>query len=90
MSKIELKKEHGVWIALAIAVLGAATYFLFRNNKKRYAGIIVNMGASSQPLAWLITLDEGFLKAWVNGLNSGAVTFSYQGKNYNTSGGKAA
>ena len=89
MNKFELHKKHGVWIGIAIVVLGAASYFVLRNNRKRYANIIVSYGASTQPLAWLMTLGEGYLKAWSIAAKTGAQTFSYNSKSYNTMGGLA-
>jgi hypothetical protein len=83
------KKATGIIAIVAIIGLTAGTFFLYRNNKKRYAVAIASYGGSSQPLAWLLTLDEGYLKAWSAAIKSGSKTFTYNGKNYNPQGGKA-
>lgn len=86
---LQRKHIHGGLFVIGILVLGTATYFLYRNNKKRYANMIIKANGTSGTLPWLMTLDEGFLKAWAKGLKAGTDTFPYNGKNYNTQGGKA-
>ncbi len=87
-----MKKNHGIWIASAIVVLSIATFFIYHDKKKGYVRTIKDYNASSQPLAWLLTLDEGYLKAWAAALKNGQSTFMYNDngtvKKFNSQGGK--
>lgn len=86
MKKIDTK---GAMIIGSIVLLGTLTFFLYRNNKKRYAQAIIDLNASQQPYAWLMSLDEGYLKEWSKAAKAGKSAFSYNGKNYNAQGGRA-
>lgn len=85
--KVQTKHIHGGVILASILVLGTITFFLYRNNKKRYANIIIKKNGSTGTLAFLMNLDEGFLAAWAKGLKAGQTSFAYAGSSYNTQGG---
>ena len=58
-------------------------------GKTKYARRIVADGNVSGGTATLINFDEPFLKEWAKASKKGAPTFTYNGKTYNTKGGKA-
>lgn len=76
-----------------VAVLGAAAVvvgilLLTKNKKRHYAKVILKY-EGSENFAGILEFDEAFLKAWSVALSKGEKTFNYQGKSYNTKGGKA-
>lgn len=83
------KKVTGIIIVVSIIGLAAGTYFLYRNKRKVYARTIHNKGGSAQPLAWLASLEEGYLKAWATALEKNQSSFVYNNKQYNAKGGKS-
>lgn len=76
---------------LAILLVGGVAYLAYTklyNKKNRFAKMIIKSENASN-MATLITFDEGFLKEWAKASRKQLPTFSYQGKTYNTKGGKA-
>lgn len=82
--------KKGKIILVTIAALSVATFLLYRNNKKRYAQIIIAGNASGQPAFDLMTFGEGYLQAWAQSVKKANPYFQYQGQRYNTKGGKSA
>lgn len=80
------KKSTYIAIGVTIAVVGLAWYF-YSHTKRYYATRITKLGGASN-FATLLTFEEGYLKQWAKGLSKGKETFLYQGKSYNTQGGK--
>lgn len=44
---------------------------------------------SARSYGQIVTFSQDFLKNWADASVSGAATFQYQGKTYNTKGGRA-
>lgn len=86
-----MKNKHvsGIVIIAVITGLSAATYFLYKNKKVSYAKAILKYGGNSN-YAFLLSAEEGYLKSWAKELKAGKTAFEYNGKKYNTQGGKAA
>lgn len=76
-----------IWVAI-YGVIGYGVYKYFF-SKKRYANIIASSGNFSSGVSVLTTFDAPFLKNWSTAAKNGQPTFMYNGKTYNTKGGKA-
>jgi hypothetical protein len=76
---------------LWVAILGGASYvaYMLLFQKKMYAQTIVNSGKYSGGVNSLLDFDKLFLKAWSKASKSGNATFIFNGKEYNTEGGRA-
>jgi len=74
------------------AVVAYGGWYLYNNTKKAYVkkilsgGIVSGVSASDE--AALLTYEKGFLKSWSIGLKDKSETFTYNGKNYYTKGGR--
>lgn len=80
-----------ILIALFIVILFVYIGKMRDKKKDKYAQAIIDLGAAKQTsFEFLKTLDAGFLLAWINGINTRSVYFTYNGKRYATQGGKAA
>lgn len=77
----------GVVTILALAAVAGGVWFLLLRNKKRHAATIVKEGKSAN-YSTLLTFDEPFLRAWAKAAKAGNDTFTFEGKTYNTDGGK--
>lgn len=81
----------------ALAILGIGGYFVYKEYaKKKEASMppkvsdvdtIVSSGKNKDK-AFVSSLGAGFVKAWADGIRGSMATFTYDGKNYNTQGGK--
>ena len=88
-----MKNKKYIWIALVI--LGVGGYYGYKLYKKpveltkeQSVDLIVEKGKASNRET-LLTFEEGYVKAWANGILQNKDTFTYNGKSYNTQGGKA-
>ena len=79
-----------------IVILGSgilfAAYKLFfsgKQGKKKMVNYLLEQGYSKQQLDWLMTLDDGYIKAWYEAAIALFQRFTYNGKEYNVRGGKA-
>ncbi len=81
-------KQSALVILGVVAVVGSVWYFT-THNKRYYAQSIVKYGGTQGSIVELMLMDTGYLKAWAKALNHNNVTFSYNGKNYNSTGGAA-
>ena len=78
----------GVITVLVVVGVGYAAYnFLLRDKKAFYAKKIVEAGKHGNETT-LKTFEEGYLKEWYKGVKNNQETFTYQGKSYNTNGGR--
>lgn len=78
-------------IALAVIGIGGVLAWKFLLQTKRaFVRIITKKGAYKGSAITLMTFDEGFLKEWAKAVRKDKPKFSYNGKEYNTQGGKAA
>jgi len=84
--KIENKK--GMLTVLGVAIVVAGAWYFYSHTKRFYAKQVVKLGGTSGSIVSLMAFDEGFIKAWAKGLSTGKESFAYQGKAYNTTGGK--
>jgi hypothetical protein len=76
---------------IAVLVVGSIGYYAYMKaygSKHKYAKQIIKAGNSSN-MAVLHTFGEGYLKEWAKASKRGTTTFTYEGKTYNTQGGKA-
>jgi hypothetical protein len=88
-----MKNKTHIWIALAIlGVGGYYGYKLYQKpielTKEKAVDLIIEKGKASNKET-LSTFEDAFLKAWANGVLKNSNTFSYNGKKYNTLGGRA-
>ena len=83
--------DNAIKIAVALILVSGATVVYLRISKNK-AGTdvdtIVSSGASSNK-TFLQTLQPEYLKAWADAIKANVVTFTFNGKKYNTTGGKA-
>lgn len=78
----------GVLTVLVVAGIGYAAYnYLIRDKKAFYAKKIAEAGKHGNETA-LKTFEEAFLKEWYKGVKNNQESFTYQGKSYNTQGGR--
>ena len=82
------KNVKGLLVVVVMGAAVGAVYFLTHKDKRTYAKKILEYNGSSQPYAWLLTLDEGYLKAWAIALAKGQQQFTYNNQQYYTQGGK--
>ena len=81
-------KSNPTMLIIGLVLIGGGIYLFTRNKKNIYALTIVKAGkAFNYPT--LITFEEEYLKAWSDAVKSNSETFSLNGKNYSTKGGKA-
>ena len=89
--------KNKTYILVAMAILGVGGYFIYKEYKKRKTStltfeesldIIVNSKNASNRET-LSTFDKPYVIAWANGVLAKSKTFSYNGKEYNTQGGKS-
>lgn len=78
----------GILAVVGVGAIVAGILYMTKNKKRHYAKVIVKLAGSSN-FADILTFEEPFLKAWSIALSKGEKTFSYQGKSYNTKGGRA-
>ena len=83
-----MKKKTLLWIAVYGVVAYGAYYMYF--SKTAYAKKIIKAGKSNQSLEDLKSFDMAFLRVWSKAAVQNNPTFGYNGKTYNTQGGKAA
>lgn len=84
-------KNNGLKIAALVILLGGG-YFLYTrvqaNKKTDDVDTIINAGNSTNKMV-LETFQPEFIKAWADATKSKVASFVFNGKNYNTVGGKA-
>lgn len=73
----------GIYAAAAYGV-----YYLFF-SKSALANTIIKSGNYSSPKKDLMEFGANFLKPWAKASKNGQPTFIFQGKTYNTKGGRA-
>ena len=83
-----MKKSTFVWIGVYAVVAYGAYYAFF--SKTAYAKKIIKAGKSNQSLELLKSFDMAFLRVWSKAAVENNPTFLYNGKTYNTQGGRAA
>jgi uncharacterized protein YxeA len=83
------KNTKGIVTVIAVIAIVGGGWYLTRNKNRQYARVIIEAGKASN-YAVLITFDKSFLKAWSKAVRGNDTTFEYNGKNYNTQGGKVA
>jgi hypothetical protein len=71
------------------AVVAYGAWYLYNNTKKAYAAIILKAGMAGGGEAALLAFDKAYLKPWAMAVKAKAASFTYNGVNYNTNGGKA-
>lgn len=82
------KNTKGIVISLITVAVVTGAWFVYTHNKRAYAKTIVKFGGA-RDYAWLLTTDEGYVKNWAKQIVKGKDRFTYNGKDYYTSGGKA-
>lgn len=76
-----------ITVVTVLAVGYAAYYFLLWDKKAFYAKKIVAAGKHGSE-SDLKTLGEGYLKEWYKSVKKGSDSFTFEGKTYNTQGGR--
>lgn len=74
-----------------IALYAAAAYggwYLYNNTKKAYARTILKEGMAGGGEAALLAFGKNYLKPWAMAAKAKQPTFTFEGKVYNTKGGK--
>jgi hypothetical protein len=69
------------------AVVAYGAYYMFF-SKNAYAKTIKKENASTGTLEQLKKYDMSFLRAWSKAAKNNVTTFDFEGKTYNTNGGK--
>ncbi len=77
-----------ITVVTVLAVGYAAYYFLLWDKKAFYAKKIEAAGKHGSASSLIQILGEDFLKQWYKAVKKGSDSFLYQGKTYNTQGGK--
>lgn len=81
------KTTKGIIAVVAVAAVAAGVYLLLNKGKRNYADVIIKSGmAANYPI--LITFDSDYLKEWASAIKRNQPQFEYNGKMYNTNGGK--
>ena len=75
-----------IWAVVFLGI-GYAAWAHFSKTKKAMIAYLTLHGYSNYA-STLMTFDDGYIKAWYMAAKKGDLTFSYQGKVYNTTGGK--
>ena len=83
------KNKKGLFVILGVSAMVFAAWYMYSHTKRAYATTIVKLGGNSS-FPSLMSFDEGYLKAWAKSLSKARDTFVYDGKVYNTQGGKLA
>lgn len=82
-----MKKQTLVWIGI-YAVVGYAAYMYFRPSKNKDINTIISTGNYNSAPLNLQGFGDKYLRAWAAAAKKGLPNFVYEGKVYETSGGK--
>lgn len=82
-----MKKETLLWIGV-YAAIGYAAYIYFKPSKKKDINTIVSTGNYNSAPSNLQGFGEKFLRAWAVASKKGLPNFVYEGKVYETNGGR--
>lgn len=77
------------FIAIGLSVVAAYAVYKKHFSKDGLAKKIINNGYFSGAIETLKGFEMGFLKAWASASQKAESVFTYQGKVFNTKGGKA-
>jgi hypothetical protein len=84
-------KDRNFKIA-GLLILAVGAYFLYKRVKTNTttgdAEVILASGSFANK-ATLLSFQPEYVSAWANAVRAGSRTFTFQGKSYNTQGGKA-
>jgi ribulose bisphosphate carboxylase small subunit len=86
------KTTNTAIIVILISGVLFAAYKLFfsgKQGKKKMVNYLLEQGYSKQPIDWLMTLEDAYIKAWYEAAEALFQRFTYNGKEYYTSGGTA-
>ena len=82
---------------IAVVILGVGGYFVYKEYQKKKkenapaaisdVDTIVTSGKNKDK-GFVSSLGAGFVKAWADGVRGSLASFDYNGKTYNTQGGK--
>jgi len=75
---------------LAVTIVGGLVYLAYTQSKGNFGKyvLIITEKGNAENAQKLLTFDEKFLKEWAKASKKDFPTFEYQGKTYNTKGGK--
>lgn len=80
--------------AIVVLLVGGLAYFYYKKANDPRALVVkqldADFGVDSQHGSFVYNADINYIKAWASAIKSGASTFTYNGKTYNTKGGKSA
>lgn len=85
------KNTKGFIAVVAIAVVATSAYVAYKKfvgSKNTYAKYLIKWNYTSTALSVLLTFGEDYLKAWYKAAKEKQPSFSLNGANYNTQGGK--
>lgn len=74
-------------IATGIVIGTLVSIYFLSQSKATLAKEIISRGGSSSPT--IVSFGKKFLSVWLNALKKNEAEFIYQGKVYNTKGGRA-
>jgi predicted negative regulator of RcsB-dependent stress response len=82
---------------IAVIILGVGGYFVYKEYQKKKkenapaqisdVDTIITNG-KNKDRSFVTSLGAGFVKAWADGVRGSMASFTYNGKTYNTQGGK--
>jgi hypothetical protein len=81
-----MDKNTTIVVVVGLLTIGVGYYF-YTDTVNYHATQIAKSGKSSN-LNVLLTFEKGYLKAWHKAIVKKQTTFTYNGKNYATQGGK--
>lgn len=82
-----MNKKIVFYVGLYAVVAYGAYYMFF--SKNAYAKTIKKQDASTGTLEQLKKYDMSFLRVWAKASKNNIPTFDFEGKTYNTKGGRA-
>ena len=82
-----MKGKTILWIGVYAVVAYGAYYMFF--SKDAYAKAIIKAGKYKGSVDDLKSFGMNFLRPWSKAAKANQPTFFFEGKNYNTQGGKA-
>jgi hypothetical protein len=81
-----MKKNTLIWIGVYAVVAYGAYYMYF--SKDAYAKAIIKAGKYRKSAEELKSFGMNFLRPWAKAAKNNQPTFTFEGKTYNTQGGR--
>lgn len=81
------KNVKGVLTVIGVVAVVLAVHHFTNRGKKAAAKQIIKLNGTTSSYASLLTMDEGYVKAWAKALTKGKEDFTYNNETYRTQGG---